>query len=85
MEETFQAVTKEATLIEYPSAPIFNASRQTPEKEWKFKVKIPANTYENQLIPLEDVICDGEELIHHLHTHYPNNLYYVIILLNDRP
>ena len=85
MEETFQTVTKEAVLIEYPSTPIFSASRHTAEKEWKFKVSIPANTYENQLIPLEDVICDGEELIHHLHAHYPNNLYYVIILVNDRP
>ena len=79
-----RSMRKEALLIEYPSTPIFSASKHTVEKEWKFKVNIPANTYENQLIPLEDVICDGEELIRHLHKNYPNNLYYVIILVKDR-
>lgn len=54
-------------------------------KEWKFQVKIPAGTFEKQILNLEDVIYENTELIEHLHDRYPDNLYVVIILLKDKP
>lgn len=85
MEETFHEVVKDAILTEraYDSFAVFQ--KLETDKTWHFQVKIPANTYEKQNFPLEDVIVGNEELIDYLHMNYPDNCYVAIILLRDKP
>ena len=85
IEETFREVVKDAILTEraYDSFAVFQ--KLEADKTWHFQVKIPANTYEKQNFPLEDVIVGNEELIEYLHTNYPDNCYVAIILLRDKP
>ncbi len=85
IEETFREVVKDAVLTEraYDSFAVF--TKLEADKTWHFQVKIPANTYERQNFPLEDVIVGNEELIEYLHENYPDNCYVAIILLRDKP
>ncbi len=85
IEETFREVVKDAVLTEraYDSFAVFH--KPEADKTWHFRVKIPANTYERQNFPLEDVIVGNEELIEYLQTNYPDNCYVAIILLRDKP
>lgn len=85
LEETFCEVTKDAVLKERIPAPSPLFSQKVREKEWTFQVKLPAGTYENQMFRLEEVICGNEELLSHLRTQYPDNLYTVIVLLKEKP
>lgn len=85
MEETFQNVVKEVILKEHPTDSGAAGSSRPKEKEWKFRVKIPANTYEKQIFRLEDVIYDCPELMEYLNQNYPDNFYVVILLLKDKP
>ena len=85
MEETFQSVIKEAVLKEYPVKASANGTTGTTEKVWKFRVRIPANTYEKQIFLLEDVLCDHLELMEYLNQNYPDNMYVVILLLKNKP
>lgn len=82
MEETFREVIKDAVLTEHITDPA--AQTRTPKK-WSFQVKLPANTYEKQFFLLEDIIIGNEELIEHLNTAYPENVYVVLVLLLDKP
>lgn len=83
-EELFRHVIRIAVWLELEET-FREVTKDAALKEWKFQVKLPAGTYENQLLRLEDVIWENEELIHHLHTQYPDNLYVVIVLLKDKP
>ncbi len=85
MEETFREVVKDAVLTEraYDAFAVFH--KLEADRTWRFQVKIPANTYEKQNFPLEDVIVGNEELIEYLHENYPDNCYVAIILLRDKP
>lgn len=85
MEETFQETVKDVVLKEYVTDSSSALHGQALEKEWKFQVKIPANTYEKQIFYLDDIIYENTELLKHLHTHHPENLYAVIILLREKP
>ena len=85
MEETFHEVIKDVVLKEYTLNPDPDARPRYVEKDWKFQVKIPAKTYENQLLRLEDIIYTNTELIDYLHAAHPQNRYMAIILLHDKP
>ena len=85
MEETFRSVVKEAVLKEYPEHAASCGTSGTVEKEWKFRVQIPANTYEKQIFLLENVLYDHLELTEYLNRKYPDNLYVVILLLKNKP
>ena len=85
MEETFQEAIKEVVLKERFLNPDASSSPKYLEKEWKFQVKIPANSYEKQFFKLETVIYENPELIEYLHTSHPENSYLAIILLHDKP
>ncbi len=85
MEETFREVVKDVVLTERFADAGFSPAQKETEKRWRFSVRIPANTYEKQNFPLEEVIIGNEELIEYLHTAYPDNCYVVILLLRDKP
>ncbi len=85
MEETFTEVTKHITLKERMPDPEDSSGRRYIEKEWQLKIKLPANTFENQMFDLADVLCENQELLGRLYAAYPDNLYVVIILLRQRP
>ncbi len=85
MEETFREVVKDAVLTERAGDVFAVFKKPEADRTWRFQVKIPANTYERQNFPLEDVIVGNEELIEYLHENYPDNCYVAIILLRDKP
>ena len=84
MEETFREVVKHAVLPK-PAPDLPSFSPEDSDKEWAFQVKIPADTYERQSFPLEDVIVGDGSLTEYLRVHYPDNCYAVILLLRDKP
>lgn len=85
MEETFREVIKDVIFKEHITRPRSASGPRHLEKEWKFQIKLPANTYVNQFFPLEDIIWNNDELMHYLHTEYPDNYYVVKLLLRDKP
>ncbi|MDO4323504.1 MAG: DnaJ domain-containing protein [Lachnospiraceae bacterium] len=85
LEETFESVIKEASYTEKIPNPAPGALPKYIDKTWRFKVRIPKGSFENQMLPLEAVICEGDELIGYLRSKYPDNFYAVIVLLQDKP
>lgn len=85
LSETLETVIKDAYYTERIPNPDFNSRIRFIEKNWKFKVKIPCGSYEQQFFILEDIICDGEEFLQIQKERNPDRLYVIIVLLRDRP
>lgn len=82
--ETFLHVVRIAVWLEMEET-FQEVVKDAQLNDWNFQVKIPAGTYEKQMLRLEDVICENTELMEHLRASHPENLYVVILLLKDKP
>ncbi|MDO4277053.1 MAG: DnaJ domain-containing protein [Eubacteriales bacterium] len=85
LEETLQTVVKDAYYTERMPNPDASSPLKTLEKEWKFQVKIPRESYDHQFFLLEDVIWGDSSFLTQQKRKQPDKLYVIIILLRDKP
>ena len=84
LEDTLQEVVKDAIYVE--KIPGENG-RKPEERVWKFKVKIPAESFDHQFFFLGSVLygSEAEAFFDHTETAYPYKTFVIIVLLKDRP
>lgn len=77
LEETLVEVEKELTYL-------IRLSHDLGYELLKCKVKIPGGTYQHKKIPLEDVICEGQEAYEKIKEKLENTDVTVIVLLKEK-
>ncbi len=85
LEETLREVEKDAYYTERMPNPDPASKLKFVEKEWKFRVKIPAESFDRQFFMLEDVLCEETSFLEEQKVRNPDKIFAVIILLRDKP
>lgn len=85
LEETLREVEKDAYYTERMPNPDPGSKLKFVEKEWKFRVKIPAESFDRQFFMLEDVLCEETSFLEEQKVRNPDKIFAVIILLRDKP
>lgn len=85
LSETMETVIKDAYYTERVPNPDTSSRLKFIEKNWKFRVKIPDGSYNQQFFLLEDVIYGDQEFLEYQAEKNPDKVYVIIVLLRDKP
>lgn len=85
LEETLREVEKDAYYTERIPNPDPLSKLKFIEKNWKFRVKIPSDSFDRQFYMLESVLCEETDFLKVQAERNPDKIFAVIILLRDKP